>query len=375
MKNTRWILTAMLALLAISQAATVKAASGWTNAQVSQLRVWAGKAPDDALPVPDTSALDRALAGPSPAEVDKAASELALRLAYMHLLGCIPQSERGSWRIADSDAAVDLPARLASALAGHGLDTFFRELRPDHTDYAALRRAYATETDSARRETIARNMERWRWLPRSLGRGHILVNAANFEARLWQGGIEAGTWKVIVGKPSTPTPIFAATVRGVIINPWWTVPASIIRERKGRFPTSQGYIRSGREVRQRPGPNNALGVVKLDMPNTHSVYLHDTPSKALFDRPVRAFSHGCVRVSDAIGLATTLVGPGLARAELEAIVATGRTTDIALPAPLPIYVAYFTAGTDVDGKVVTYPDIYGRDVGKVSATAARQCGA
>lgn len=375
MKNTRWILFAILALLAIGQSAAVQAASGWTNAQVSELRDWAEKAPHEALPVPDTSALDRALAGPSPAEVDKAASELALRLASMHLLGCMPPSERGSWRIADSDAAVDLPARLASALAGPGLDTFFRELQPDHPDYAALRRAYATETDSARRETIARNMERWRWLPRSLGPSHILVNAANFEARLRQGGIEAGTWKVIVGKPSTPTPIFAATVRGVIINPWWTVPASIIRERKGRFPASQGYVRSGREVRQRPGPNNALGVVKLDMPNTYSVYLHDTPGKALFDRPVRAFSHGCVRVSDAIGLARTLVGPGLTRAELEAIVATGRTTKLALPEPLPIYVAYFTAGTNPDGKVVTYPDIYGRDVGKVSATAARQCGA
>jgi len=315
------------------------------------------------------------MAAGNPADVSKAATELALCLARMHLLGHVAPSARGSWRIADSDEGIDLSARLEAALASDGLGLFFRGLEPDHPDYAALKHAFATEVDPARRETIARNMERWRWLPRSLGRNYILVNAASFEARLWRDGARAGTWKVIVGKPSTPTPIFAATVRGVIVNPWWTVPASIIREKRGRFPSSQGYVRSGGQVRQRPGPNNALGIVKLDMPNSHSVYLHDTPSKSLFDRPVRTFSHGCVRVNDALALASALLGPARTRSELDAIVATRRTTEILLAAPLPIYVAYFTAGSDLQGKVVIYPDVYRRDSGKTGIVDRRACGA
>ena len=99
--------------------------------------------------------------------------------------------------------------------------------------------------------------------------------------------------------------------------------------------------------------------MKLVMPNPFNIYLHDTPSKSLFAKPVRAFSHGCVRVSDALGFAATLLGED--RAAVDARVATGETTTVSLAAAMPVYIAYFTAGLDPNGQVAFYPDIYARD--------------
>ena len=118
---------------------------------------------------------------------------------------------------------------------------------------------------------------------------------------------------------------------------------------------------SGGHIRQRPGPGNSLGQVKLEMANPYSVYMHDTPSKQLFDRDVRAFSHGCIRTRDIAGLAVRLMDGRLSPADAEAKIAGRRTETLALPAPVPVYVAYFTAGAGADGKPVFHPDIYGRD--------------
>jgi len=101
--------------------------------------------------------------------------------------------------------------------------------------------------------------------------------------------------------------------------------------------------------------------MKLAMPNTFNVYLHDTPKQKLFGHEVRAFSHGCIRVEDALGFATTLLQEEKTREEVDAIVASGQTTTIGLALPLPVYVTYFTAGTRDDGTLVILPDVYGRD--------------
>jgi murein L,D-transpeptidase YcbB/YkuD len=356
-------------------AAAPAQAGVWRADQAELLRRFAASASDDALPVPDTRPLDKGLhEGEGPA-LDAAATGLALTLARMHLLGVTPPEQRSGWRIADSDQAVDIPAWLDRALAADGLSAFLASLRPAHPDYAALRAAYVGESDPARRLVLARNMERWRWLPRRLGDSHILVNAAGFEAHLWRGDKPAGTWPVIVGKTTTPTPVFAATVTGVTFNPWWNVPASIVREKGGRFPASQGYVRVGGQWRQKPGPGNALGRMKLVMPNPYNVYLHDTPSKSLFSRETRAFSHGCIRVGDAIGFAATLLEPGKNRQEVDAVVKRGATVTVDLPERLPVYVAYFTAAPGSDGQVRFLPDIYGRD-GQVRTTSLREapCG-
>lgn len=366
MRSSR-VMFALIALLATGTQAQQPAQS-WTRQSLSQLRSWVSAAPDDALPRPDSSALERAIAGDNPAEVDQAASDLALRLAQMHLLGASSAAERAGWGIADTDRSIDLRGQLAVALAAGRIDDFFAGQRPQHPDYAVLRDAYRAETDPAKKQVIGHNMERWRWMPLALGQDYLLVNTAAFEAVRWRGGQRLGTWRVITGKVSSPTPVFSAMVTGVNLNPWWNVPSNIVRESVGslirRSPATaraRGYVWSGGSVRQKPGPQNALGRMKLVMPNRYSVYLHDTPSRDLFDREVRAFSHGCVRVGDALGLAENLLQGTRTRAEIDGIVASNRSVTISLAQPIPVYIAYFTAGTKADGTFAMFPDIYGRD--------------
>lgn len=358
----------MTAPPAHAEAAAAAAAPGWTPARIASLRHWVDSAGEDALPAPGTDELDRALAAGDPAAIERAATALALRLARLHLLGCATPAERAGWAIPDSDGAADLTVRLQQALAGDELDAFFAGLRPQGADYAALRAAYAAETDAARRTTLARNMERWRWLPQALGRTHLLVNTAAFEVTLAREGQPAQRWPVIVGRPKSPTPVFAATVTGVTFNPWWDIPPSIVRESVGalvrRNPAlarQRGYVWGGGRYRQRPGPGNSLGLMKLVMPNRYNVYLHDTPTKQLFERPVRAFSHGCIRVGDALQFAQTLLDGAQTPAQVDAILAAGTTATVPLPEPIPVYIAYFTVSTRADGTLGWYPDIYGRD--------------
>lgn len=353
---------AIVALVLCSAAtAPEEPISNWKPAQVEQLERWVRASPEDALPRLQLGELEAAVRTADQAAIDRAASVLSLRLARMHLMGSAAPAQKAGWNIADGDRSADLQSWLERALAGNALNEFFEALRPKHPDYAALRTAYAKENDPERRLTLARNMERWRWLPRSLGRDYVLVNAAFFEAHLWHDGEKVGTWPVIVGKRSTPTPVFSATITGVTLNPWWNIPASIVREMRGRFPSSKGYVYSNGHWRQKPGPNNALGQMKLAMPNPYSVFMHDTPGKSLFEREVRAFSHGCIRTGKALDFASTLLAGVKTREEVDAIVATRKTTTIDLPSSLPIYVTYFTAATREDGSVAIQPDIYGRD--------------
>ena len=351
----------------------------WSRANADVLRRWADAAPEDALPIVSTAAFDKALASGDAVALEDAATMLALRLAHLHLTGSPNAGERAGWNIIDTDRDVALEPMLAHALASGKLDTFFASLAPAHPDYAALRAALAKETDRERRRVIARNMERWRWMPRSLGPDHVLVNTARFEAELWRGARKVGTWRIIAGKKSTPTPVFDTRITGVVLNPWWEIPASIVRESVGalvrRNPAAaraRGYVWGGGRYRQRPGPNNALGQMKLVMPNPYSVYMHDTPSKQLFDQPVRAYSHGCVRTEDAIGYASTLLEGVMTREQVDEIVASGVTTTVNLARPLPIYIAYFTATANAAGGVDVVPDIYGRDGRIAVATSNRR---
>lgn len=369
-----WLLASAQVPVAPTPVSGPAPASDWNAAALGQLRRWAELAPEDALPRPDMAALDRAMAKGDGAAIDAAARALALRLARMHVLGNAP---RTGWNIADSDMRIDLDGALRGALAAGTLDQFLDGLRPQHPDYAALRAAYAVERDGARRADLARNMERWRWMPHRLAADYVLVNAASFEVRLWRGGRQAGAWPVIVGKTRTPTPIFAATITGVTLNPWWDVPASIVRESVGalvrRNPATarqRGYVWTGGRIRQRPGPGNALGQMKLVMPNPYGVYLHDTPNRDLFGREVRALSHGCVRVGDALGLATAVLEGVRTRAQVDVAVAAGDTITIAAARPLPVYVTYFTAGLRGDGSLGYFPDIYRRDARVLARRAA-----
>ncbi|MCZ8283260.1 MAG: L,D-transpeptidase family protein [Aquidulcibacter sp.] len=335
----------------------------WTPTTLGQLAAWIDAAPKEGLCLSDDPSFGHALAADNSVLVNQIATSQALKLGRLHLLGCATPAQRRGWNIATNDAQIDMEALLATALAQGDVNPFFRALRPKTPDYEALRLAYGIETNPRQRTILARNMDRWRWLPLNLGARYLLVNIPGFEVSLRENEQIVERWRVIVGKPTTPTPIFEAEVTGVTVNPWWNVPQSIVTESVGRLvrinpqeARRRGYVWSNGSYRQRPGSTNSLGRIKLAMPNHYDVYLHDTPNKALFNMQVRAFSHGCMRVGNALGFASRLLGRPVDR-----LVESGLTATLPLPAPIPVYVTYFTADMS-EGDVIEYhPDIYGRD--------------
>ncbi|MDB5593409.1 MAG: ErfK/YbiS/YcfS/YnhG family protein [Hyphomicrobiales bacterium] len=218
-------------------------------------------------------------------------------------------------------------------------------------------------------DEIIANMERWRWMPRDMGEDRIEVNIPDYTVRVYHGDTVVHSARVVVGKPNTPTPVFSDTMRFLIVNPYWNVPPSIIKKemmpRLAKDPTylqRLGYeviYRKGQMiVRQPPGERNALGWIKFMFPNDHSVYLHDTPSRALFNTTRRAFSHGCVRVDQPFALAEIVLGQGWTEAKVKSLKGGGERT-VKMPKPLPIHIGYFSAFVEENGKLQLREDIYG----------------
>jgi murein L,D-transpeptidase YcbB/YkuD len=218
---------------------------------------------------------------------------------------------------------------------------------------------------------IVANMERWRWLPAELGERHVFVDIPAYRVSVMDGTRAVHEARVVVGKPETPTPIFSDVMEHVVVNPSWYIPPSILKkdvlpklaqdptyaERMGYEVTRRGNSIS---VRQPPGERNALGHIKFMFPNNHAVYLHDTPSRHLFGRERRAFSHGCVRVDDPMQLAEIVLGVenGWSEERVRAMVGRGERT-IHLRRPLPVHLTYFTLHADASGNLVSREDIYG----------------
>lgn len=240
-------------------------------------------------------------------------------------------------------------------------------------------------------DQIRVNLERARRLSDSLSDNLVLVNIAAFRAYVVRGGRIVWTAKVIVGEKEDKTPEFGSTLKRVVFNPTWTVPHSIAREEmlpqikedsdffdKGKYqlldsdgnrvdPSGVDWsaIRFGTfpfTLVQRPGPANQLGRIKFVFPNEYSICMHDTPAKALFTRAARAFSHGCIRVDEPLGLAEVLLGSeGWTREQVDSEIESGKTRTVNLAEPLPVLVAYWTAEVDDLGVIHFYDDIYGRD--------------
>ena len=165
--------------------------------------------------------------------------------------------------------------------------------------------------------TIVANMEMWRWMPRDLGQDRIEVNVPEFQVTVFHDGQPVAHNRVVVGKTTTPTPLFSNTMKYLIVNPVWNVPESIIKKEflpKGGGDLSYlggrgfdvSYHNGQVVVKQPSGARNALGRIKFMFPNDYSVYLHDTPSKSLFSASKRAFSHGCVRVDQPFSFAESV---------------------------------------------------------------------
>ena len=253
----------------------------------------------------------------------------------------------------------------------------------------ALRKALNKDERVDERMILA-NMEQWRWMPDDLGSTYINVNIPEFAVRVVKNGAVIHSERVVTGKFDTQTPIFSDMMRTVVFQPSWNVPESIkILEllpalRSGRNPIEgRGLVmqRNGHDVNvwdidwetqdirnfhiyQPPGDANVLGIVKFLFPNKHSVYLHDTPSKNLFNEKVRMFSHGCMRLRNPVQLAEVIMAEdmGWAKEKVNEMITNGpEDHDVALEKPIPVHVTYFTAWVEDNGELKTFADIYGHE--------------
>jgi L,D-transpeptidase YcbB len=241
----------------------------------------------------------------------------------------------------------------------------------------------------ARIGQIRVNLERARWVLHNLEPDYIIVNIAGFRVYVMENGEQVWTSRAVVGKPFRKTPVFKATMDHLVFNPTWTVPPTILRNdvlpkvRKDPSYLSQNNFSvidgSGKRVDpssvnwsaknppyrivQGPGSKNALGEVKFMFPNKHAVYLHDTPSKSLFDKSERTFSSGCIRVQKPFELAELLLrGDSSWTAErMEKVRASGKTETVKLATPLPVLLLYWTVQPEADGTVRFMNDVYERD--------------
>jgi len=262
----------------------------------------------------------------------------------------------------------------------------------------AFSRAAMNVSAERRIATLALNLERLRWVPDHFA-DRVIVNAAAFRLRAIRGNKVRLTSAVIVGACHQPTPQFATWMTGVQFNPYWNVPASIAaREILPRLRRDPGYLkRQGMTVltakgtpvdpqtidwkklkympyrlRQKPGPGNALGRIRILMPNPHNVYLHDTSSPKLFARRRRAFSHGCIRVARPAELAAFLLDGqrGWDLAAVRRAAAARPQRKVLLERPIPVFIAYYTAWVAEDGAVQFREDLYRRD-GRLAAALSR----
>jgi murein L,D-transpeptidase YcbB/YkuD len=243
------------------------------------------------------------------------------------------------------------------------------------------------------------NLERARWVMHDMPAANIVIDIAGFNLQYYHQGRLVWKTRVMVGEPFNQTPVFRSAITYLVLNPTWTIPPDILKnETVPRILTEKDYLAkqrlrvltaSGEEVdpttvpwgqylgkrppytlRQDAGPDNALGLIKFIFPNPYHVYLHDTPSKSLFDKAQRAFSHGCIRVQNPLDLGKMLLAndPGnpTTAARFDQVLARGKTSTIFLKEPLPIFLMYLTANAE-NGQVRFMPDLYQRDQGILDA--------
>ena len=226
-------------------------------------------------------------------------------------------------------------------------------------------------------DLILANMERWRWMPHDLGKIYVLVNIPDYMLYVYQNGRQVWSTRIVDGKPETPTPIISADMKSITINPTWNIPDTIaakeyvplmrqdptILERMGLTVT---YNQNGTiHISQPPGPQNALGQLRFNLPNKFLVYQHDSNEKYLFARPVRDTSHGCMRIENPVKYAEVLLSiarprEGYTEDRIRSMFST-HELEVRLPTFIPVHVTYQTAYVDKDGKLQTRDDIYGRD--------------
>lgn len=324
--------------------------------------------------------------------------ELDARLTYGYLryaadlLGWSdkPESIARTWLTQPREE--DLAARLARASQSNRVRESLEELAPSHQQYKGLAAALAHERQqpTGQADRIRLNMERWRWVPRDLGKRYVLVNVPAYSLQVMEGDKPVLAMRVIVGKRDTPTPLFSDEMTYIVFSPYWNIPENILRDetlpRAAKDPDflnrnnievvgtagsvdpwsidwEDESITSTVRLRQRPGPDNALGLVKFIFPNNFSIYLHDTPTDRLFFRDTRTFSHGCIRIEDPVAMAEYVLGDQSAwtAGRITSAMHAGREQHVKLTHPLPVHIGYWTAWVQPDGSVTFTDDPYRLD--------------
>ncbi len=251
---------------------------------------------------------------------------------------------------------------------------------------------------SARIDQIRVNLERARWVLHEIQGEFVLVDVAGFYVSYFKNDEPVWTSRVIVGKEGRETPIFRSKITYVVFNPTWTIPPGIlVKDKLPVLKRDPGYLKrsrirvidgAGNEVNpyavnwgaysasrlppyqfvQDPGPDNALGLVKIMFPNPYLVYLHDSPAKSLYDQDQRTFSSGCIRVQKAFELAELVLDdPQWTQESIRSVIASGESRTVNLKKPVPVLILYWTAQPRADGQVVFRNDIYGRDAATLAA--------
>lgn len=221
-------------------------------------------------------------------------------------------------------------------------------------------------------KTIIVNMERCRWIsPEIMNSPELIaVNVPSFRMQYIKDKKSVLESNVVVGKEMNETVIFSGQMSYLVFSPYWNIPRSIIeKEIKPGIKANENYLEkhnmewNNGNIRQKPGPNNSLGLVKFMFPNSNNIYLHDTPAKSLFKRDDRALSHGCVRVEKARELAIAILkdDPNWDEEKIDKAMKAGTEKSYTLKRKIPVYIGYFTAWVDATGEIAFYDDIYNKD--------------
>ena len=230
-------------------------------------------------------------------------------------------------------------------------------------------------TAAKRLTQIKLNLERMRWLPHTFPERYVIVNVPGFDLKIYDQHKLVRTMRVVVGKKDWLTPTFLRSeINKIILNPYWHVPPNIAKQdiyprlkKEPDYLTRMGIqvvkdANGDLQLRQNPGERNLLGRIKFVFPNRSQAYLHDSPEKDLFDSVLLSFSHGCIRVEDAIGLAGWMLKQqGWSEGRLQQAIDTNKTQTLSVSHPIPVYIVYLTAWVEADGLLQFRNDIYGKD--------------
>lgn len=292
---------------------------------------------------------------------------------------------------------IDPKNALDEIVAAVDAAAYLRALHPVHPQFEKLRQKYLAlrggkgGADSATAKRILANMEEWRWMWREIGEPHIIANVPEFMLYLYKDGKVAHSERIVTGMLDKQTAIFTRTIKHIVLRPAWRVPESIkVKElwpslRRGgglmrqyglQLETKDGRALDWRtidwmkddirnyEVTQPPGRRSVLGHVKFSFPSQHTIYMHDTPDKWMFNSARRTHSHGCLRLRNPMKLAELLLADdkGWDRAKIDELSASGPlNNEVAITKKIPLHITYFTAWVTDDGALKTFPDVYGHE--------------